>query len=328
MTMIKVISGDLVHTLLPMPECIEVMQDAMIAVSSGLVSNPSRTFTPVTDNGGQLGLMPGAASGLPVYGTKILSLHPGNEQLGHPSIQGAIVLFDQQNGSPVALIDGTSVTALRTAAASGLATRLLARKDAISHGIVGTGVQAHYHAEAIACARPAVTKTVIWGRNAAKAKLLARELSGSLACKVVATDKIEEAASCDIISTVTSVVAPVLEGRWLHAGVHVNLVGSHEPTMREADTKVICLSKVYVDHIEGALREAGDLLIPISEGHFAKSDIVGEVGALARCQLEGRRTNRDITLYKSLGLFTQDLYAAWAVFQKAETAGIGETVSL
>ncbi len=328
MTMIKVISGDMVHTLLPMASCIGTMREAMIAISSGATFTPARTFMPAIDSGGQLGFMPGAASGVPVYGTKILSLHPDNEQTGYPSIQGAIVLFDQQTGAPVALIDGTSVTALRTAASLGLATQLLARKDALSHGIIGTGVQARYHAQAIASARPSIKNTVIWGRDLEKAKQLAGELSASLACTVVATDEIEEAASCDIVSTVTGASASVLEGKWLRSGAHVNLVGSHEPTRREADTKAVCLSKVYVDHIEGALREAGDLLIPMREGHFNKSDIVGEIGTLVLGQIEGRRTNDDITLYKSLGLFTQDLYAAWAVLQQAQDAGIGETVAI
>lgn len=310
-----------------MAHCIDAVQDAMTAVSSNRVSNPPRVFTGVNNSGGQLGLMPGAVEGLPVYGTKILSLQPGNQQKGYPSIQGAVLLFDRDDGAPVALIDGISITAIRTAAASGFASKLLAREDAKTHGIFGTGVQARYHAEAIACARSSITQTVIWGRDKQKAQSLVDDLSSKLTGQFSLADAPEQAAQCDIVSTVTASATPILKGQWLQAGAHLNLVGSHEPHKREADTEAIICSSVYVDHLQGALSEAGDLLIPMSEGRFAKKDIVGEIGALALSQIKGRHAKSDITLYKSLGLFAQDLCAAWAVLKAADAAGIAETVS-
>lgn len=318
----------MVHKLLTMTLCIDAVQDAMSAVSSKRVSNPPRVFTGVNDCGGQLGLMPGAAAGLPVYGTKVLSLQPGNELRGYPAIQGAVLLFDQDNGAPVALIDGKSITAIRTAAASGFATKLLAKENASTHGIIGTGVQARYHAEAILNARASISHTLIWGRDEGKAQRLVAELSDRMPGQFLVADTIEEAVRCDVVSTVTGTTEPLLQGRWLQAGAHINLVGSHEPHKREADTKAIVSSSVYVDHLEGAMSEAGDLLIPISEGRFAKEDIVGEIGALGLGQIAGRRTDVDITLYKSLGLFAQDLYAAWAVLQAAQKTGLGESAFL
>lgn len=317
---IKVINGELVHKLLPMATCIAAMQDAMCAVSSDRVSNPPRVFTSINQSGGKLGLMPGASEGIPVYGTKVLSLQPGNEQRGLPLIQGAILLFDQDSGRPVALLDGISITAIRTAAASGLATKLLARRNASSHGIIGTGVQARYHAEAILSARPSISRTFIWGRDKSKAEGLAAELSDRFAGQFLAAATLEDAVRCDVVSTVTASAMPLLEGRWLLAGAHVNLVGSHEPNKREADTQTVALSAVYVDHLQGAMTEAGDLLIPISQGQFSESDIVGEIGALALGQIAGRSTDDDITLYKSLGLFAQDLYAAWTVLKATSDA--------
>ena len=320
MNTIKIINSELVHQFLPMPVCIDALMSAMKAVSQNKVTNPPRVFTSVNDGGGKLGLMPGAAEDIPVYGTKILSLQPGNEKRELPSIQGAILLFDQDSGTPVAMLDGISITAIRTAAASGLATKLLARQNAGSHGIIGTGVQAKYHAEAILCARPSISRTVIWGRDKNKAKGLAKELSARFADQFLAAETLEDAARCDVVSTVTASATPLLEGRWLQAGAHINLVGSHEPDKREADTKAITGSAVYVDHFQGAMSEAGDLLIPISEGQFSESDIVGEIGALALGQIAGRSDENANTLYKSLGLFAQDLYAAWAVLKAAGEA--------
>lgn len=325
---IRIVSDDLVHRLLPMSACIDAMQEAMKAISDNKVSNPPRVFSPVSNNGGLFGLMPGSAADLPIFGTKMLSLMPGNSMLGLPAIQGAVLLFDRDTGTPVALIDGISITAIRTAAASGFATQLLARQDVITHGIIGTGVQARYHAEAIMSARPSVSQAVIWGRDKAKAQRLAKDLSAQLSGEFLVADDIKDAARCDIVSTVTESAEPLLEGQWLKAGTHINLVGSHEPTKREADTDAITRSAVYVDHHMGAMSEAGDLLIPISEGRFAERDIVGEIGALALDRIKGRESEEDITLYKSLGIFTQDLYAAWTVLQAAKAQSLGENASL
>lgn len=328
MNTIKIINSELVHQLLPMSVCIDAMAKAMKAVSSDKVTNPPRVFSPVQGSEGLFGLMPGSAADLTVFGAKMLSLMPGNAAHGLPAIQGTVLLFDRDTGAPRALIDGTSITAIRTAAASGLATRLLARPNVCSHGIIGTGVQARYHAEAILSVRPSISQTLIWGRDRQKAERLAQDLSEHLAGQFIVAETIKDAACCDVVSTVTGAAMPILEGRWLEAGAHVNLVGSHEPSKREADTEAITASAVYVDHLQGAMTEAGDLLIPIGERRFHKKDIVGEIGTLAVGKIAGRASDKGITLYKSLGLFTQDLYAAWAVLQAASSARMGDKVSL
>lgn len=328
MTGITVVSGELVHQLLSMEAAISVVHDAMIAISAGRVVNPPRSFPPMNENGDQLGLMPGAASDLPVYGSKIINIHRDNKARDLPTIQGMIVLFDKLDGQPRALVDAASITAIRTAAASGLASRLLARKDANSHGIVGTGVQARFHAEAVARAVPSISQIAIWGRDNSSAAVLADELSAALNMPVEIVSKVEEAAGCDIVSTVTGAKSPILKGEWLQPGAHVNLVGSHEADKREADTFAIQKAAVYVDQLEAAMREAGDLLIPIGEGKLSKSDIVGEIGELANGDIQGRTSNEDITLYKSLGLFAQDLFSAWEVYRLARKAGLGQQVAL
>jgi ornithine cyclodeaminase/alanine dehydrogenase-like protein (mu-crystallin family) len=227
----------------------------------------------------------------------------------------------------MALLDGAEITALRTAAVSGLATRLLARPDAGSHGILGTGVQARMHIDAIHAARPLATEVRVWGRDHARTKAFAVQESTRTGHAVRAVPSAREAAECDIVSTTTGAALPVLEGHWLHAGTHVNLVGAHRPTEREADTATITRASVYVDLMESAMNEAGDLLLPIAEGAFARDRIVGDLGQLAAGQIPGRTSAAQITLFKSLGVVAQDLFAAWAVLQRAVQADAGTVVN-
>jgi ornithine cyclodeaminase len=310
-----------------MEQCIEIMDSAMRAVSSGSVSIPPRTFVPLTERDDHLLLMPGSAPELPAYGAKIISLHPDNKARQLPVIQGFVALFDSETGAPVAIIDGASVTAIRTAAASGLATRALAREDASSHGVLGTGVQAETHLEAIACVRD-IDVVRVWGRDMKKAWSFADDQSRRLALEVIPVESAAEAVACDIVSAVTGATDPVLEGDWLSPGAHVNLVGGHRRTAREADSDAIARSSVYVDLLASARAEAGDILIPVEEGRIGWSDVVGEIGQVLAGELAGRRDDTQITLYKSLGIVAQDLFVANYLFEAATAADAGVTVKL
>jgi ornithine cyclodeaminase/alanine dehydrogenase-like protein (mu-crystallin family) len=307
---VRLIDAEEVRRVLTMPHCIDVLDTAMRAVSAGDIVAPARLWTTVAGSEHDLfGLMPGSTTLLDVYGAKVISLHPGNGGRGLPAIQGFICLFDRETGTPRALIEGASVTAIRTAAASGLATRELSRRDASSHGILGTGVQAATHIEAVAAVRQ-IRRVVIWGRDREAAGRLAADAARSSGVEVIAADDPAEAAACDIVSTVTASREPVLHGEWVRPGTHVNLVGAHEPDAREADSDLVASAKIYVDLVESALNEAGDLLIPIDEGRFARDDIVGEIGSLLAGDIPGRAGDADITVYKSLGIVAQDLFAA------------------
>lgn len=307
---VRIIDAQSVEEVLTMPACVDVLDRAMRAVSKGEISAPPRLWTTVSGSEHDLfGLMPGSTEALDVYGAKVISLHPGNARKGLPTIQGFIALFDRATGTPAALVEGASVTAIRTAAASGLATRELARSDARSHGIFGTGVQAVTHIDAIAAVR-SIDKVVVWGRDIDKARSLAAHQADRTGLDVVATDDPMQAATCDIVSTVTAAREPVLHGDWLLPGTHINLVGAHEPTTREADSTLIANARVYVDLMESALNEAGDVIIPIGEGLIGESHIVGEIGQLLAGGIPGRRSNDEITVYKSLGIVAQDLFAA------------------
>lgn len=314
-----------IRELLPMADCIKAMDLAMRAYTAGEVMIPPRTIAPLADKQSFFILMPGEMPAPAMYGAKVVGLHPANPARARPAVQGFVVLFDSHTGKPVALIDGAEITALRTAAASALATRTLAREDASSHGILGTGVQAASHLEAISCIRDIGTIRV-WGRDPDKARRFAAEHAGRPGRDISAVDDPAEAGACDIVSVVTNSPLPVLSGTWLQEGAHINLVGAHEPGDREADTAAVARSRVYVDSLEGALSEAGDILIPISEGVITRDHVVDEIGKVLLGKAPGRADPRQITMYKSLGLFAQDLYAGAALMERAVNAGKGQLV--
>ena len=322
-----IVNAEETRRLLPMGDCIEVMDRAMRAASAGDVDAPERIIAPLLDGISYFILMPGSTAGSAVYGAKVVNLHPGNPAVGRPAVQGFVTLFEAQTGTPAALIDGAEITRIRTAAASALATRWLARPDARSHGILGAGVQAASHLEAIACVRP-VERVAVWARDYDKARRFAGEQSKRYAVEIVAVKDAEMAATCDIVSTVTNSPVPVLRGSWLRPGAHLNLVGSHEAEHREADSEAVTRAGVYVDSRRGALREAGDLLIPMGEGCFSPAHILGEIGEVLSGAVPGRQGERQVTLYKSLGVIAQDLFAAEHVLQRAQAGDAGIRIDL
>jgi ornithine cyclodeaminase len=324
---LTVIDAATVRRLLPVGECIDVMREAMIALSCGEVQVPPRTIAPLADGSGYLLAMPGsAAKDLGIDGAKLLTLLPGNVAQGRPAIQGVVLLFDHAGGAPVALIEGSEITAIRTAAVSGLATRLLAREDARTHGVLGTGVQARMHIDAITAARPGIREVLVWGRNPESARTLAATQRERCGLAVRAVPHAAEACACDVVSATTASPRPVLQGAWLAQGAHVNLVGGHQRDEREADSAALTRAAVYVDLLPSALAEAGDILIPMHEGCFGPEHIVGEIGQLAAGTVAGRRSAAQVTLFKSLGVVAEDLYAAAAVWRRAVQQGIGTTV--
>ena len=324
---IRFISAGQVRELLPMRECVEVMEAAMGAASGGTVAVPPRLIMPLIDGSGFLALMPGSSAELASYGAKIISLHPANPQRGLPAIQGFVTLFDHTSGAPVAIIEGAELTGIRTAAASGLATRLLAREDVQSCGIFGAGVQAVTHIDAMLAVRP-IQQFLVWARDPAKAADFAAEHSRRIGIPVRATEDPAEAGACDLVCTVTASPEPVLMGDWVRPGAHVNLVGAHTLTTREADSALIEKSALYVDLMESTVNEGGDIMIPIQEGAIGEDAIAGEIGQLLNSEIAGRRDNDQITLYNSLGITAQDLFAARHVYDKAVASGLGVVVDM
>ena len=307
MTDVPYFDADTVRRVLRMGACIDLMADTQAAISRGEITPPLRSFVPVAGGKGGMGIMPGDAPS--AFGAKLVSLFAGNPARGLPMIQGCILLFDRETGAPAALVEGASVTAIRTAAASGAATRALAREGASVLALVGYGVQAETHLEAMRCVRP-VREVRVWGPSVEKAgRFAARHSSDDVALTAVETAR-EAVSGADLVCAVSAAGEPVIEGRWLAEGCHVNLVGSHSPSTREVDGETMGRARVFTEITDFAMKEAGDILLAIQEGLFAEDDLAGEIGAVIDGVIEGRRGEDEITVYKSLGNVAQDLAAA------------------
>jgi len=312
---VKVLDASAVERHLGMRECIELMDRTQRALSRGDVRIPLRTGVPVAGGRGVLLLMPGEAGSPPVFGAKILSVFPENEAL--PAIQGWILLFDPADGAPLALVEAASVTAIRTAAASAVATRVLARSDAETLVLLGCGVQAASHLEAMLVVRR-FREVLVWGPTPARARAFA---DSQAAAHGIPVEPIDEAARAvargDVICAVSAAREPIVHGNDLKPGCHVNLVGAHTPDTREADARAFERARVFTEVTEFALAEAGDLLMAIAEGAFSADRIEGEIGAVLEGTVAGRTGAAEITLYKSLGNVAQDLAAASHVLARS-----------
>jgi len=290
------------------------MREAMTAVSSGETSQLLRAILPL---GGEnmFGVMPGALGGDRPFGAKLISVFPGNFAAGGPSHQGVIVLFDPSTGAPVVVVDAGEVTAIRTAAASAMATDVLSRPDAHRLTILGYGRQAAEHARAITKIRT-ISAISIWGRSADRAQAFAARIGGELGLPVTAAADVREAVrGADIVCAVTAATDPILSGAWLAPGAHVNLVGSGHAGQAEADGELVALARFIADSREGVLAQGGEFLRAKQEGLVEDSHIVGEIGEVLKGVVRGRRTDQEITIYKSLGHIAQDLSCAWVLYR-------------
>jgi ornithine cyclodeaminase len=263
------------------------------------------------------GVMPGALGEHAPFGAKIVSVYPENFAAGRQSHQGVIVLFEPESGAPVCVVHAGEVTAIRTAAASAVATDALARPEASQLAILGYGEQARAHLRAIAQVRP-IEKALVWGRDARRAQAFAGDMSRELGVEVgVAADVREAVATADIVCAVSAASEPILHGAWLPAGAHVNLVGSSRAGPAEADNEVVRLSRFIVDSREGVLAQGAEFLNAKVAGLVDDAHLAGEIGEVLAGQVEGRQDARQITVYKSLGHIVQDLASAWALYRGA-----------
>jgi len=324
-----------VHALLPMNECIDVMATALTAVTTGNAVLPLRTIIRLPDSVNAFGTMPavlGAGSRASI-GAKIITVFPGNDATPFDSHIGVVLLFDAEHGSLLAIADASSITAIRTSAVSGLATRLLANPEARELAILGAGVLALPHLDAVCAVRP-IERVRIWTRSGAGAggraqQLAERARTRHAGIEVVVCESVRDAVDgADVVCTITSSRTPVLEGAWLSAGTHVNAVGASLPFARELDSDAVMRARLYVDRRESALAEAGDYLVPRSEGLITDAHIVGELGELALGTIPGRASVTEITLFKSLGLAVEDVAALRHIYTRARETGAGISVEL
>jgi len=298
--------------------CIRIVRDAMIALSRGTTKQLLRSIVPLSE-GRLLGVMPGAMGAHAAFGAKLISVFHENFARGMQSHQGLVVLFDPESGAPVCVVDAGEVTAIRTAAASAVATDVLARKDAGRLALLGDGEQAATHARAIGKVRH-LESIVVWGRSAERAEAFAARMHVELGLPVVVAPNVRAAvAVADIICTVTAAAEPILEGEWVLPGAHVNVVGSGYAGPVEVDNDLVVRSRFIADSREGVLSQGAEFLRAKSAGLIGDDHIVAEIGQVLSGAIEGRRSAEEITVYKSLGHVVQDLASAWALYSRAES---------
>ncbi len=328
MNTIRVLSGEQIREAVSMKDVIAAVERAFIELSTGYPEMPIRSHIRIAEPEGTALFMPSYMKPSAMIGIKTVTLFEDNRSAGIPYIQGMVSLFDGKNGSPRAVLDGTTITALRTGAASGLATRLLARDRSTICAIFGAGVQGRTQLEAV-CSVREIRQAFIFDQSPAASRKFAEEMGRMLKIKVdVAATPAETIREADVICCATNSETPVFADRDLKPGVHINAVGSYKPHVQEIPGETVVRSSLYVDHRISALEETGDLIIPIDKGLITEDHILGEIGEVAAGTLRARRSDKEITLFKSVGVAVQDLAAAAVVFERAEDLGIGTVVEL
>jgi ornithine cyclodeaminase len=315
-----------VRTLLSMEDTIALMEYALRAYSTGGVAQPVRVAVTVEPHDGYLGVMPAYLRTADALAAKLVTFYPGNAARSLPTHLAMIVLWDSATGETLALMDGRLITEVRTAATSAAATKALAREEASTLAMLGSGVQARSHLEALRLVRP-LRRVRVWSRTGAHARAYAEEMGGrfNLPIDVCAT---ADAAvrGADLVVTATSSPHPVLQGNWLAGGVHINAVGASRPDWRELDTEAVQKARVFVDSRAGALAEPGDVLIPMREGAITESHVRGELGEVLAGKVAGRTGANEVTLFKSLGMAVEDVATARHVYARAKEREIGQEI--
>jgi len=309
-----------------MDDCIRLMRDALATFSRGDAVQPLRSLLRLPDGSGVLGLMPGYLGAPRSFGLKVVSVMPGNDGTAYESHQGVVLLFGVIHGEPLAMLDATAITAIRTAAASAAATDALARRAAGDLALLGCGTQGRTHLTAMAAVRQ-LRRVRVWSRTRANAERFAREASAPTNLKIEVMATAEEAVrGADLICTVTAAREPVLRGAWLSPGAHVNAAGACFATHRELDTDAVRRARFYTDSRESCLNESGDFRIARGEGAISDEHLLGELGEVLNGKTQGRLSEQDVTVYESLGIAIEDLAAAHAIHQRALATGRGDWV--
>jgi ornithine cyclodeaminase/alanine dehydrogenase-like protein (mu-crystallin family) len=309
----RVIEREEVARRLTYDICIPLVRQAMIAFSKGETRQHLRSIIPLAQ-GHLFGIMPGALSDSAAFGAKLISIFPENFDKGRQSHQGVVVLFDPESGAPVCVVHAGEITAIRTAAASAVATEILARENSSRLAILGYGEQAATHARALIKVRK-IEAVKVWGRSPERTESFCRRMSTELGIAFSSAASVQDTVDdADIICTLTGAHEPVLKGAWVHPGTHVNLVGSSRAGPVEVDNEFVVRSRFIADSREGVLHQGAEFLRAKAAGLISDDHLVGEIGQVLAGDIVGRRSDQDITVYKSLGHVVQDLASAWALY--------------
>ncbi len=317
-----------VTELLPMKECIPAMEDALRMLTGGDAILPLRSRMFLPDGRSIFALMPSYLGGLRSVGVKAITVFPANIGTAIDFHQGVILLFDSERGRLQAIVDATAITAIRTAAVSAVATRLLARPDAHDLAIVGAGTQGRAHLEAVTVVRT-IRRVRLFSLPQEGARRFVAWAGERHGIGVEVMDSAEAAVrGADIICTATTSKEPVVRGRWLAPGTHINAVGACSPDQRELDTEAVAKARLYADRRDALLAESGDFLFARAEGAIGEAHILGELGEVLMGKVEGRTSADQVTLFKSLGIAIEDLAAARLVLTRARETGKGTWIEM
>jgi ornithine cyclodeaminase/alanine dehydrogenase-like protein (mu-crystallin family) len=317
-----------VKGVLPMADLIPAMEEALARFSAGEVNQPVRTVLTVGPSGAFFGVMPAAIPHPPALGAKLVTVFNANEQRGLPSHLASILLFDPETGALLALMDGRYITEARTAAVSAVSARHLARAEAGTLALIGSGVQARSHLEAMVEVR-ALRDVRVWSPRAASRDRFVSDMAGRLPGRLRAVDRAEDAVrGADVIVLATSSPSPVIEDAWVGPGAHVVSVGACRPDQREMDPALVARARLFVDSRAAALVESGDVVQGIREGRFAETHVAGELGQVVLHRVTGRRGPEDVTVFKSLGMAVEDVVSADLVLRRAVESGVGAELTL
>lgn len=324
----RLLTEDHVKSLLSMPELITAMEAAVARFSARDVLQPVRTVLSVGPTNAYFGLMPAYIEQPPRLGAKLVTVFNDNHSRGLPSHLATIVLLDPETGALVALMDGRYITESRTAAVSAVSARHLARADASTLAIIGTGVQARSHLEAYADVRT-LREVRVWSPNPRSRERFVDEMSGHIPARLDSSDTAKDAVDgADLVVLVTSSPTPVIEDAWVGPGTHVVSVGACRPDQREMAPELVARGRLFVDSRAAALVESGDVLMGIRERRFGEDHIAGELGELVLGRVAGRTSDDEITIFKSLGMAVEDVVSADLVFRKAIETGAGTELLL
>ena len=326
-TRIHILSGKDLKQVLTMADCIDAMQDAFGALYRGEVEVPLRQGIDMKPDNGTALFMPVYSSDIHRVGVKAIMLNNDNPARGIPFIHAMLMLFDAATGKPIALLDGEVVTAMRTGAVSGLATRLLAAENAKTAAIIGSGIQGETQLEAVCCARK-IENAIVFDLDPERAASFADRMSRRLGIDVAAASVPGMLAEADVICTSTSSPKPVFDDAHIKGGAHINGVGSYQPHTAELPAETLLRAKIVVDRRQECLAEAGDLIQPINSGIFTAEHIHGDLGEVVAGKIAGRESETEVTVFKSVGIAVQDLAAADLALKLAEKAGVGQQIDI
>lgn len=321
----RLLSDSDIEKLISPKEVIQIMKNVFSQIGGSNVVIPERAVIELGDGRGDVLFMPGYIPEDGCIGIKIVSVSPGNRRKGKPTTTALVVLNNVDTGEAVSVMDGTYITALRTAAVSALATDHLAKKDASTLGIFGSGVQARSHIEVLREVRD-IRRVKIYGPNRENSRRLAHRMDSLLGrnCEVETVESPNSAViDSDIIVTATTSKIPVFDGTLLREGTHINSIGSFKPHHREVDDVTIKRAKIFVDSYSSSLSEGGDLMVPLKKGIISERDIKADLGELILGKKKGRETDREITFFKSVGIAVQDIAVAQRVYAKATESNSG-----